>query len=356
MIPPNGEDKVCIQGDAPLRGILATRSSAVPANLTPEYFNAEKAYKAAQTEDEKLACLQHMLAVIPKHKGTEKLQADLKRRIAMLKDRLEHHAKKKGVSHRVKPEGAGQIVLIGPPNSGKSSLLAALTHAEPEIGDYPFTTREPLPGMAAYKDIQIQLVDLPPISREHCESFVFDNIRGAHGALLVIDPGSTDPVDDYQMTVEILQEKKILLIPPDEEIPDVNEGGVAVRALLLFSKSDLDPEGELTALTRELIDTNLPVHPVSIHSRAALDGLTATLFGMLRIIRVYTKQPGKPPDLVAPFTAPIGATVLDLAGIIHKDFAEGLKSARVWGSAKFDGQVVQRDHVLRDGDIVELTM
>jgi len=84
--------------------------------------------------------------------------------------------------------------------------------------------------------------------------------------------------------------------------------------------------------------------------------LTATLFGMLRVIRVYTKQPGKPPDLVAPFTAPIGATVLDLAGIIHKDFAEGLKSARVWGSAKFDGQVVQRDHVLRDGDIVELTM
>lgn len=328
----------------------------MPANLTPEYFNAEKAYKAAQTEDEKLACLQHMLAVIPKHKGTEKLQADLKRRIAMLKDRLEHHAKKKGVSHRVKPEGAGQIVLIGPPNSGKSSLLAALTHAEPEIGDYPFTTREPMPGMAAYKDIQIQLVDLPPISREHCESFVFDNIRGAHGALLVIDPGSTDPVDDYQMTVEILQEKKILLIPPDEEIPDVNEGGVAVRALLLFSKSDLDPEGELTALTRELIDTDLPVHPVSIHSQAALDGLTATLFGMLRVIRVYTKQPGKPPDLVAPFTAPIGATVLDLAGIIHKDFAEGLKSARVWGSAKFDGQVVQRDHVLRDGDIVELTM
>ena len=184
MIPPNGEDKVCIQGDAPLRGILATRSRAVPANLTPEYFNAEKAYKAAQTEDEKLACLQHMLAVIPKHKGTEKLQADLKRRIAMLKDRLERHAKKKGVSHRVKPEGAGQIVLIGPPNSGKSSLLAALTHAEPEIGDYPFTTLTPLPGMAAYKDIQILLVDLPPISREHCESFVFDNIRGANGALL----------------------------------------------------------------------------------------------------------------------------------------------------------------------------
>ncbi len=351
-----GKSKDSIPDDAPSQAILAARISAVPANLTPEYFNAEKAYKAAQTEDEKLACLQHMLAVIPKHKGTEKLQADLKRRIAMLKDRLERHAKKKGISYRVKPEGAGQIVLIGPPNSGKSSLLAALTHAEPEIGDYPFTTREPMPGMAPYKDIQIQLVDLPPISREHCESFVFDNIRGADGALLVIDPGSTDPVDDYQMTVEILQEKKILLIPPGEEFPDANEGSVAVPALLLFSKNDLDPEGELTALTRELIDTNLPIRPVSIHNRATLDELTATLFGMLRIIRVYTKQPGKPPDLEAPFTVPIGATVLDLAGIIHKDFAEGLKSARVWGSAKFDGQVVQRDHVLQDGDIVELTM
>lgn len=328
----------------------------MPANLTPDYFNAEKEYKAAQTDEEKLICLKKMLSVIPKHKGTDKLQADLKKRIAQFKDKLDRKSKKKGLSFRVKPEGAGQIMLAGPPNSGKSALIDAITHAESEVAPYPFTTREPIPGMMTYKDIQIQLVDLPPISIDHCESFVFDNIRGCDGVLLVLDMAESDPVDDLRQITEILHEKKIVLIPPDGEPSYSSEGQVLLRTLLILTKSDLDPNGELGSMVCEMIETDSPIHPVSIQTGAGLDELQQSIFDLLHIIRVYTKQHGKPPDLDAPFTTPIGSTVLDLAELVHKDFAEHLKSARIWGSGKFDGQIVQRDHVLQDGDIIELTM
>ena len=328
----------------------------MPANLTPEYINAEKEYKAAKTPEEKLACLQRMLSVIPKHKGTDKLQADLKRRIAQLRDRLEQRSKKKGPSFRVKPEGAGQIMLIGPPNSGKSTLLAALTNAEPQIADYPFTTRQPMPGMAHYKDVQIQLVDLPPVSREHCESFVFDNIKACNGALLLLDLGAPDPVEDFQETLNLLKEKRVTLVSPSSEEETRPIGEFFVKSLLVINKCDLDPDGELLALVREMIDTSLPLHVISSQERIGLDMLVEEVFRLLGVIRIYSKQPGKPPDLDAPFTTPIGTTVLDFAGQVHKDFVHQLKSARIWGSAKFDGQVVQRDYVLQDGDIVELSL
>jgi len=329
----------------------------LPANLSPEFNNAEKDYKAAKTPEDKLLCLQRMLSTIPKHKGTEKMQADIKRRIAQLKERLESHSKKKGPSYRVKPEGAGQIALIGPPNSGKSSLLAALSRAEPVIADYPFSTREPIPGMLHYLDIQIQLLDLPPISKEHRESFVFDNIRGADGALLMLDLGASDPAQDYRESIDILQQKKIRLIQPDAERETEEASGFSdIRSLLVFSKCDLDPDGELAELAAELILSPLPVYSISAHQKINLDNLAKDIFDLLHVIRVYSKHPGKPPDMNAPFTAPMGCDVMGFAGLVHKDFAEHLKSARIWGSAKFDGQIVQRDHVLQDGDIVELSM
>ncbi len=327
----------------------------MPANLSPEYFEAEKEYKAAKTPEDKLACLQKMLSVIPKHKGTDKLQADLKRRIAQLKDRLEHRQKKKGPSFRVKPEGAGQIMLAGPPNSGKSALLAAMTNAEPEVAEYPFTTREPVPGMVPYKDTQIQLVDLPPVSRDYCESFVFDNIKASDGVLVVVDLPTGDPVEEFNEVLEILREKRIELVHPSEEIPELESGVPPKRAMLVFTKSDADPDGELLELVNEMLETELPVHVVSAQDKSGLEGLAEAMFAMLYVIRVYSKQPGKDPDLDAPYTAPIGTDVLAFATQVHKDFAENLKEARIWGSGKFDGQVVQRDHVLEDGDIVELS-
>jgi len=328
----------------------------MPANLTPDYYRAEEEYRAAKTAEEKIACLQRMLSIMPKHKGTDKLQADLKRRIAQLKEQQEQKSKKKGPSYRVKPEGAGQIVLIGPPNSGKSSLLSALSHARPEIADYPFTTREPFPGMVPYLDIQMQWVDLPPVSRDHCESYVFDNIRGCNGALFVLDIDAEDPASDYRQIIEILREKHLLLIPPDGELESDDYNVKRIRTLLVLNRCDLDPTGELVELVRELLESPLPVYPISALTGMGLETLNQAAFDLLRVIRVYTKQPGKPPDLKAPFTTPAGSTLLQFAELVHKDFAQHLKSARIWGSARFDGQAVQHDHILQDGDIVELSL
>jgi len=326
----------------------------MPANLSPEYFKAEQEYRVARTPEEKLACLERMLSVIPKHKGTDRMQADLKRRIAGLRDTLERRSKKKGPSYRVKPEGAGQVMLVGPPNSGKSTLLAALTHAEPVIADYPCTTREPVPGMAPYEGIQIQLVDLPPVWREHCESFVFDNIRACDGALVVLDLGAADPVRDLTDTLAFLREKHIELAPARRNGEPPGAGGI--ESLLVLNKSDLDPDGEVARLAREMMDVPLPVHVISARERTGLTELVADLFRLLHVVRIYSKQPGTPPDLDSPYTLPVGSTALDFAAHVHKDFADHFRGARVWGSAKFDGQTVQRDHVLADRDVVELTM
>jgi len=328
----------------------------MPANLTPEYFKAEKDYKAAKTPEAKLACLQRMLSVIPKHKGTDRLQGDLKHRIARMRDTVDRRTRKKGPSYRVKPEGAGQIMLVGPPNSGKSTLLDAITHAQPEIADYPCTTREPIPGMALFEGVQIQLVDLPPVWREHCESFVFDNIRACDGVLVMVDLAAADPVRDIEDTFAILEEKHLPLVPMRIEVSRSKGRRNIHECLVALNRSDLDPDGEMLKLVKEMLQREVRLHLISARERVGLEALAADLFAMLHVVRIFTKEPGKPPDTAVPYTVPVGCTVTQFAAHVHKDFAENFKSARVWGSAKFDGQVVQRDHVLQDGDVVELTM
>jgi len=328
----------------------------MPANLTPEYMKAEEDYRKAQTPEEKLEHLQLMLRVIPKHKGTDKLQGDIKRRIARMRESVARHSRKKGPSHRVRPEGAGQVMLAGPPNSGKSSLLAAMTHAHPEIADYPCTTREPVPGMLDFKGVHIQFVDLPPVWREHCESFVFDNIKACDGVVVVIDLAAEDPVRDYRETLALLEEKHVRLVPVREDPPDRDAPREDTESLLVLNKADLDPGGEMAGLVSRMIGVRPGLHVVSGRDGTGLQELAAGIFRMLHVIRVYTRETGKSTEATEPFTVPVGATVLDFAARVHKDFAANLKSARVWGSAKFDGQSVHRDHVLRDHDIVELSL
>lgn len=328
----------------------------MPANLSPEYLKAEKEYRASKSPDEKLVCLRRMLSVIPKHKGTDHLQADIKHRIARLRESIEKQIKKKGPSFRIKPEGAGQVMLVGPPNAGKSSLLAALTHAQPDIAAYPCTTREPLPGMVPYGGVQIQLVDLPPVWREHCESFVFDNIRACDAALVVLDLAAADPVEDLEDMLRFLGEKHIDLLPegtrPDGEQRELGR----LESALVLNKGDLDPEGDVAALVTEMLGDDRALHVVSAQAGTGLDDLSKLMFELLHVIRIYSKEPGSPPDMGAPYTIPVGTTALDFAAHVHKDFAVNYRAARVWGSARFDGQTVQRDHVLQDRDVVELTM
>jgi len=329
----------------------------MPANLTPEYRKAEEEYRRTGAPDEKLRCLQHMLRVIPKHKGTDKLQADLKHKIARFRDAVDRQQKKRGPSYRVRPEGAGQIMLVGPPNSGKSAILAALTHAEPDVADYPCSTREPVPGMVEVKGVQVQLVDLPPVWREHCESFVFDNIRAADAALVVIDLAAPDPVAAFEELKLFLSEKHIVLDPIRLDDCSCSERSPGeIEFVPVLNKKDLDPDGELCEMVVGMLEAGTPPLVVSAGTGEGLETVRRAVFELLHVIRIYAKEPGEDPDMSAPFTIPIGGTVLDFAAVVHRDFVDNFRSARVWGSAKYDGQVVQRDHVLRDGDVVELNM
>ncbi len=324
----------------------------MPANLTPEYHRAEEQYRTARTPDEKLAALEEMLRVVPKHKGTDGLQADLKARIAKLRKQPGTKAGKATFSHMVPREGAGQVALVGLPNTGKSALVAALTHATPEVADYPFTTREATPGMMLFEDVKIQLVDLPPLSSQHIDPWVFDLIRVADLLWIVVDGAS--PLEELEECGELLASRGIGVEPPGCTRPQPEGVRLRKKALLVMTGVDrVEVAAEVDAVD-ELLEHQWPLSAVSATTGAGLDALRRATWNGLGLIRVYTKQPGKPADRQAPFTLPVGSTVADLAGRIHKDLVTDMKFARIWGTATFDGQTVQREHVLHEGDVVEL--
>ena len=329
----------------------------MPANLSPEYLEAEKAYRQSKTPTEKMACLERMLSTIPKHKGTEKMQGDIKRRIAQLKERMEHEQSRKrgGVSLVVRREGAGKVVLVGPPNTGKSQLICSLTNARPEVAPYPYTTRQPVPAMMPFEDVLIQLVELPAVSTEHFEPVTGDNIRNADLALIVVDLSSKDPLEQVTTTLQLLEKVKIKL-SGDGSATGPGFGWSTKKALIVANKSDCDEDGVTLSLMRELWEGDIPIMAVSEKNGPELERLRAEIFRRLEIIRVYSRASAKSKEKNIPFTLKAGSTLLDFAAEVHKDFAEKLRHARVWGSSAFDGQNVSSDYVLADGDIVELHM
>lgn len=327
----------------------------MPANLTPEYMAAEKAYKQAKTPAAKIECLEQMLRTIPKHKGTDKMQGDIKRRIAQTKEGMDGDRARKrgGASLVIRREGAGKVVLVGPPNTGKSQMICSLTNATPEVASYPFTTRLPTPAMMPYKDILIQLVELPAVSPEHFEPMSCDNIRNADLALVIVDLSSKDPLEQLNVTLELLAKVKIKLTR-DGPSDDVEFGWSVKKGMIVANKSDEDEDDVTLSLMDELWEGELPIFGISAETGRGLEGLRETIFRSLEIIRVYSKAPGKRASEDAPFTVKAGSTLMDFAGVVHKDFSMKLKHARVWGSSAFDGQSVATDFVLADGDVVEL--
>ncbi len=322
----------------------------MPANLPPEYYEAERLYKEAPPGPAKVSALEALIATVPKHKGTDKLRADLRRRLSKLREEAQKRKKGgRGDLYSVPKDGAAQMALAGFANSGKSSVLDALTNARPMIADYPVTTVLPQQGMMPYEDVQFQLVDLPPIGNESTDGWVSGILRVADVLVLVID--LTDAPDvQTELLVGQLAEWNIHL----------KEGagrGLVKRAVMVANKTDA-AAGSADELDR-LVDAYsgiCPVIGISAKTREGLEELRQALFEIAGIVRVYTKEPGKEPDLDTPFALQRGSTVLDLAGTVHKDFSTGLKYASVWGSSKFPGQRVQRDYVLKDKDIVELHM
>ncbi|MGA3165242.1 MAG: GTPase [Terriglobia bacterium] len=324
----------------------------MPANLTPDYLQAEQRFKSAKTNEDKVKALEEMLATIPRHKGTEKMQADLKRRLSKLRaEQARRPASRAGIMHRVEREGAGQVALVGPPNSGKSLLVRRFTHAMPEVADYPFTTRAPLPGMMPFEDVQVQLVDLPPVHPDFPESWLYQIIRNADAALLVVDLSDPDLLEDLETTLGQVANAKVQL---SREDPPNAPGWLRKRTLLVANKIDAPGAQEDLEILRELYGARFPLARVSAETGEGLEPLRQAVFEMLELIRVYTKAPGKKLERTAPYVLKRGSRLIDLAAHVHQDFLTQLKYARVWGHGKFEGQMVNRDHLLEDKDVVEL--
>jgi ribosome-interacting GTPase 1 len=273
----------------------------MPANVTREYLNAELKYRRAGTMEEKLAALQEMLSTIPKHKGTEVMRAQIKERMKRIRrEAAEAKKRRKGRSLAIKKEGF-QIAIIGFPNTGKSTLLSRLTNARPKISDYPFTTKEPEVGIMDFEGGQIQLVEIPALIEKASEKQrdVLTLLSGADGIILLAD-------DEHQRKTLVEELKKF---------------GIDRPVFYASKRETITPE---------------------------------RLFEFFDLIRVYTKEPGEKPEEERPIILKKNTTVLDVAKEIHKDFAENLKFAKVWGSSRFPGQRVEKDYVLGDKDIVEL--
>jgi ribosome-interacting GTPase 1 len=326
----------------------------MPTNLPPEYFEVDKRYRAAKTPAEKIETLEELLSTIPKHKGTDKLRGDLRKKLAKLKASAQTRKKtgKRETGFRIDREGAGQVLVIGSANTGKSSLVAALTNATPEVSETPFSTWAATPGMMPIENVQVQLIDTPPLNREFIEPELMDLIRRCDLILIVLDL-HTQPIQQLEDTLAQMKEHRIYPLRLKAE----HEGEsrlTFVPILVLVNKCDDDScDSDFEALC-ELLENHWPMLPVSSKTGRNFDRLKQEVFDRLELVRVYSKIPGKEPDLQSPFVMKRGGTVEEFASKVHQDFVKNLKSARVWGSSAFDGQKVPRDYVLHDEDIVEL--
>ena len=326
----------------------------MPTNLPPEYFRADQKFREAESVPAKIAALEEMMSTIPKHKGTDKLRAELRRKISKLKDEQQ---KKKGAGKHesefhIEKEGAGRVVLVGSANVGKSSILAALTNATPAISEAPFSTWTPLPGMVLIDDIQIQLIDTPPLSKEIAQPELFDLIRSADLILIIVDLQAT-PFQQLEDSLRLLNEHKI--IPKQRESESIDERRIQfIPVLVIVNKDDDDQCDEDFKVFNELLEIELPLIPISTANNRNFEKFKKRIFESLEIIRIYSKPPGKEADLTKPFVVKKNTTLEEFAGKVHHDFQQKLKTARVWGSNVYDGQLVGKDHILHDKDIVEL--
>lgn len=326
----------------------------MPANLPPHYYVAEQKYRASRNSAEKVAALQEMLSATPKHKGTDHLRADLRAKVARAMEELESPKRSSGQPqpYAIRKEGAGQAVLIGLPNAGKSQLLASLTGASAKVADYPYTTRIPLPGMLSYENVRIQLVDTPAIDDLEVQARLFAMLRNADLLLLVVDL-SGDPLSQADEIISELDRYGFELLRPGEEA-DLEDYRVSMRCLLVANKADAEGADIAFEFLEELYGTRFPIVRVSAATGTGLDDLARSVFAALSKVRVYLKARGSQPNHSEPLVLDKGSLIQDAAVSVHKDWTRKIKYALLWGSSKFEGQRVGRDYVLEDGDVIEL--
>ncbi len=353
----------------------------MPANLTPDYMAAEARFKAAREPRERIEALEEMLRVIPKHKGTDHLRGNLRKRLSQLRE--EARSAPSGAGKRVDPgyvppQGAGQVLLLGRANVGKSALLAAMTNAEPAVAEYPYTTQRPLPGMAFFEDVPIQLVDTPAADPAVFPTWMNPALRNADLAVAVLDPSMPGVLGALDTMAELAGRGRVSLVPAwwaldevaaaaegeadlsGQELDDadllarLDPGDVELPVLVVVNKVDLPDQPDEFEVLQELVGDDWPILPVSAVSAEGLDRLAEALFRALRVIRVYAKPPGKPASMKEPILLPIGATVRDMARTIHRDIERQLRFARIWCDRYHSGQRIPREQVLEDGDVVEI--
>ena len=328
----------------------------MPANLPPQYYELDREFKKESDPREKLRMAKELLAMMPKHKGTDKLQAEMKAKISTLNKDIQGGGKKHGARRvddhtHIEKEGAAQIILIGAPNSGKSSIVDTLTHAKPLIGDYPYTTREPLAGMTLFETVQYELIDTPPISEEYFESYLPNLVRQADLVCIVADICVPGFGEGLKMVFNRLEEKRIILTA---EIPEeVEDQRFAYKKTFIAAHKCLDEGAEKGIEEIKNLYPDFKVVPTSILDDDSMKKYMAAIFELLGIIRIYTKRVGHDPDFADPIILPIDGTVEDAARTLHKDFARDLQFAKLWGDGKFEGQRVKNSFVLSDKDIIE---
>jgi len=383
----------------------------MPTNVTHEYIEAQEKYREARTPEEKIKGLELMLSTVPKHKGTERLRYELKKSLSKWKREVKERAAKKASSKsdfHVPKEGIAQIGLVGPPNSGKSLLLNRLTNSKAKVARYPFTTTTPNPGMVQYEDVQIQLVEMPPLIAGVSDgrwqgAEMLSMIRNTDSLIIVLDL-SRDPIDDFRVVREELGAAGIRInrSKPGLEVKRMERGGIEIEGeiadddrsylvellqthgyhnalvtvaervnrkemsdalqgslvylpgLVVANKGDLPGTEETFEQLRAEIGDGHPVYPVSAMKRIGLEPLGRAIFEALSVVRVYTKAPGDDAER-EPLVLERGSTVRDVARSLHRRFVDNYRFARVWGeSANFGGEMVGLDHVLEDRDIVEV--
>ncbi len=327
----------------------------MPANLPLVYQKAEAIYRSASTLQEKIDALQEMLRLIPHHKGTDKLIAQHRKKLSQLRQECEKRpaTSRKGAGVTIPKEGAAQAALVGMPNSGKSSLVGRLTRAAPAVASYPFTTHTPTSGMMPCLNFTIQLIDTAPITFDRARSWLPNLIKSADALILVINLAE-EPLAELETILTILSDWKIFPKELDEKPSETRFDLFFKPVLVLANKLDLGGATHNFEVLEDLYRGRFFMHAASAKSGTGLEDLKPKLFKLLRICRIYTKSPGKEADLNDPVTLPVGSTIEDFAESIHKDLRNDLKYARIWGSGKFEGQKVTRDHILQDEDIVEL--
>lgn len=327
----------------------------MPANLSPQYYEEEKKLKTVRTPEEKIPVLESLLRLVPKHKGTEKIQADLKRRLSKARSQegKKSGGKRRADEHHVPKEGAGQVVLAGLPNVGKSTIVDALTNAKPQIADYPYSTLKPLSGMARFENIRIQLVDIPPLFWEVTDTWVSNILRNADAICLVVEL-SDDPAGQVEILLEELTDKRIRPLGREAVAERGEEGTLPKRICIAGAKQDHPETAEGLEALREMFGDAYPLVAISAKEGTGLDLFLQEAFLVLDRIRVYTKVQGKKPDLENPFILDKGTTVIEMAREIHKDFVKQYRAARIFSRDMYNGQRVGKDFVLRDGDIIEM--